>query len=299
MDESAFPLTAGVRVRPLRVGFLVNPGDHDAVRQVMTVNTSLWGGSFNPMIPVLSRRPRWDVGPLPPPSAKQITRGYLSCWQPDLLVSAVPGAGDRYAAVIDLGDWLSESAEHRSPLGVDAVAVFEAVHRRERRFLLREPRDIVLPVAGDERFADLIACCLGRLPDGDDTERFVRQLAAERVPVSADNLLTAFVVTASRTPMWGPLGVGAWDSLPNRSRSAGLLCSSCGGGRRMTWLRSGICGPLASPSCRFPSNGPRTCCQQCAISRTLWRATTIRGATVWKSSDRLGCPSGKATARGR
>jgi hypothetical protein len=268
IDESAFPLTAGVRVRPLRVGFLVDPADRDAVQQVMTVNTALWGGSFNPLIPVLARKPRWDVAPLPAPSAKQITRGYMSCWQPDLLVNAVPGISDLDGDATDLERWLAESSEDRTPLGVGAASVFEALHRRERRFLLREPRDIVLPVAEDERFADLIACCLGCLPEGDDTENFMRQLAAERVPVNASNLLTAFVATASRNPMWGPLGVAGLGLSSVAPYRRGLTLFVMRGGRRMTSWRSGICGRLGSPSCRSRLNGRTACCQVCAASRT-------------------------------
>lgn len=48
-----------VRLRPTRFGFLVSPGDTATLRQVFETNTCLWGGKYNPVIPVFKRRPPW------------------------------------------------------------------------------------------------------------------------------------------------------------------------------------------------------------------------------------------------
>src|SRR5437867_10664121 len=39
-------------LRPLRVGFVVRHGDFDGLWKAVRYNTCLWGGLFNPIIPV-------------------------------------------------------------------------------------------------------------------------------------------------------------------------------------------------------------------------------------------------------
>ena len=46
-------INAKVRVRPLRLGCLIKPNDRAALRRVIEVNTCLWGGIFNFIIPLL------------------------------------------------------------------------------------------------------------------------------------------------------------------------------------------------------------------------------------------------------
>jgi hypothetical protein len=50
-------LTAEIRLRPTRIGFLVRPSDLASVRSIMRVCTCLWGGAYNPIIPVFARPP--------------------------------------------------------------------------------------------------------------------------------------------------------------------------------------------------------------------------------------------------
>src|SRR2546425_9356820 len=80
------------RLRPLRIGFLIRPGDRDALLRSIELNTCLWGGMFNPVIPVFRRAPRGWSGSLRPRSAADIVNGYLEAFDPDILVSI--GLGD-------------------------------------------------------------------------------------------------------------------------------------------------------------------------------------------------------------
>ena len=42
-------LTANVRLRPIRLGFLVQPDDDERLLEVFRINTCLGGGKFNPV----------------------------------------------------------------------------------------------------------------------------------------------------------------------------------------------------------------------------------------------------------
>src|ERR1700751_2040562 len=111
MEELAY-VAVSRRLRPIRFGFLVRPGDSDALLQTVQLNTCLWGGRFNPIIPVFQRLPEgWSDDLLARHSeisrqltthakkrlrrarinAREFARGYLDAFEPDYLVEMTPG----------------------------------------------------------------------------------------------------------------------------------------------------------------------------------------------------------------
>jgi hypothetical protein len=80
--------TLTIRVRPLRVGFLVDPVDRVGLYRAIELSSFLWGGTYNPIIPAYRRTPaKWEshrVRRLPLPS--DIVNGYLNGFDPDLVV---------------------------------------------------------------------------------------------------------------------------------------------------------------------------------------------------------------------
>ncbi len=81
--------TVSVRVRPLRIGYLVHPNDTKGVFRAIELNSFLWGGSYNPIIPAFNRTPsRWEAHPVRRlPKAEDIVTGYLDGFDPDIVVS--------------------------------------------------------------------------------------------------------------------------------------------------------------------------------------------------------------------
>src|SRR3954469_13435106 len=84
---SADRITIERRVRPLRFGFVVDPEDPAAVRRAFEINTILWGGRFNALIPLFRlwppREKNMVAGPFSPVDA---ANGYLSAFEPDYVV---------------------------------------------------------------------------------------------------------------------------------------------------------------------------------------------------------------------
>lgn len=70
-------LSASLRLRPTRIGFLVDPSDAEALRRVFQVCTGLWGGTYNPIIPVCSTIPDCWRDRLFPRGQSDRTRGRL------------------------------------------------------------------------------------------------------------------------------------------------------------------------------------------------------------------------------
>ena len=77
-----------IKLRPIKLGFLVNPNDKKALIRAIEINSMLWGGSYNPIIPAFKKIPAsWKknhegFGY----NGKKIQMGYVDAFDPDFLV---------------------------------------------------------------------------------------------------------------------------------------------------------------------------------------------------------------------
>ena len=77
-----------IKLRPIKLGFLVNPNDKKSLMRAIEINSMLWGGSYNPIIPTFKKIPAsWKknhegFGY----NAKKIQMGYVDAFDPDFLV---------------------------------------------------------------------------------------------------------------------------------------------------------------------------------------------------------------------
>ena len=79
--------TVKVRLRPIKLAFLVNPNDKESLLKAIEINTFLWGGMYNPIIPTYERIPsKWKDGSSKNLSAQSIVSGYLDNFDPDYVV---------------------------------------------------------------------------------------------------------------------------------------------------------------------------------------------------------------------
>ena len=93
---------AEIQLRPTRIGFLVRPSDLASVRTIMRTCACLWGGAYNPIIPVFKRPPKeWRAANYELFKGLAIARGYVRFFEPDVYVEAEEGlleeAGTRRA----------------------------------------------------------------------------------------------------------------------------------------------------------------------------------------------------------
>ena len=85
-------LRAEIRLRPTRIGFLVRPTDKKSLRQIMRLNACLWGGLYNPIIPVYTKTPKeWEDIQHFPMKGKEVAQGYIRFFDPDVYVEAEEG----------------------------------------------------------------------------------------------------------------------------------------------------------------------------------------------------------------
>lgn len=145
------PMLVTRSCRPIKIGFVVDPNDAQAVRTAIEVNSFLWGGEFNPLIPFYSRRPRnWSGLPLARFDRHSVFDGYLTLFDPDVVVpvgsiTLAPsqiGCRDLIPLERVLGDVENNGAPN---YGVGLYEVLEHLIRSELRFVHTRPIQFRLP----------------------------------------------------------------------------------------------------------------------------------------------------------
>jgi hypothetical protein len=162
------------RTRPLRFGFLVRPDDKVRLRKIFQINACLWGGEFNPIIPIFTRVPGWwERRGIRFKNAKQILNGYLDFFEPDLVVEAeqglAAGLGIDQKRVLQLSDILRRAdGERRETYGLDVMDLYRQMYREEYQFVRRHPHQIKVFKPTDKSFEGFVECAFGLFPKAKD-----------------------------------------------------------------------------------------------------------------------------------
>ncbi|MGD0192456.1 MAG: hypothetical protein ABSD74_17095 [Rhizomicrobium sp.] len=163
-------INVDVRLRPIRFGFLVRPEDKSRVLQIFQINSCLWGGEYNPLIPFFQRVPAWwERKGIRFDNARQIVNGYLDFFEPDFLVEAEKGIAETFGVdperVLQLQDILpGEGEETRNRVGLTVFSLFRKMYREEFQFVRRHEHRIVHVTASVADFKPFVGCIFGTFP---------------------------------------------------------------------------------------------------------------------------------------
>ena len=159
-----------IRLRPIRFGFLVRPDDKENILEIFRINTCLWGGIFNPIIPFFESVPSWgEREDFQFDHPKQIINGYLDFFEPDFLVEAEEGLAAEFGfgprRVLQLTDILERQGEGTwDKYGLSVQNLYLGLYQEEFRFELRHQRNIVHIEAKESVFAGFTAANFGGFP---------------------------------------------------------------------------------------------------------------------------------------
>jgi hypothetical protein len=191
-------VTVARELRPLRLSFLIRPGDKAAFRRALQINTILWAGHHNSIIPVYKKKPvQWKEKFFSGPKAQQIIAGYLDAFEPDFIVAMNKGLTDKLQfperRVLSPIDVLNGSDQRHIGYGIGLFEVLKDLYKREFQFHRRHPVKAYLPIAADKNFAALVATCFGEFPH-EASLRYFRKayedvFEAEEVKVDSSNIL--------------------------------------------------------------------------------------------------------------
>lgn len=202
-------LSADIRLRPTRIGFLVNPIDVAQIRDVMRHCSCLWGGRYNPIIPASTRSPKfwqptgkWSWRP----KGWELARRYIQFFDPDVFVDATKGAASRLHLPISRGGvghlgtvlpWSEFVSEDNSPwtafnVGQDVLDLYRYLHRTQYQFVHRVPPPIISLADGpaDEPFFDAV---FGRFPKANSLEYIRSAYLDAFLPTQHEPSVTTFL----------------------------------------------------------------------------------------------------------
>lgn len=191
-----------LRLRPIRFGFLVRPNDAKRTLEIFRINTCLWGGQYNPLIPFLKRVPQWwERSTYSFENARQIVNGYLDFFEPDFLVEAESGLGADLGfhreRVLKLSDLLErEGRKNTNTCGFSVHDLYEDLYLKQFQFKRRHKQRIGHVTASSQKFRNFVACVFGSFP----TQRALKHFEGNfkyvfdptLVNLSADNCLNVY-----------------------------------------------------------------------------------------------------------
>lgn len=168
-------ISGSVNLRPVRLGFLVPPGDLSTVIRVANLCSCLWGGRYNPIIPFFG-----NYGELKERSTYEniksnVTAAYIDFFEPDALVEYSAGMAESLGwntqedslglpRVLKLHELFNLNSRSRPEFkaGIDIAEVISQLYETEFKYKHRHKNTFIdiAPSQGDA-FFDVVG---GRYP---------------------------------------------------------------------------------------------------------------------------------------
>ena len=211
MKRMQQPVFVEINLRPVRIGFLVDPADRATIGNAVRLATCLWGGTMCPLIPVMDTVPEpWlthDVAstmhPTSPRTPEGLTRGHLETFEPDVLVETASGQLDRVRSTKiapkfalrsgRMAELVRSADPWRAPyfdVGLGMDAIYEHLCRTEYQFQRREQPSVMLFAEGDGPSNSFFEVAYGMFPESERMRHFAESyrysLNAETAPAGMD-----------------------------------------------------------------------------------------------------------------
>ena len=169
-----------IRLRPIRFGFLVRPDDAENVLEIFRINTCLWGGMFNPIIPIFESVPSWleDEG-FHFENPKQMINDYLDFFEPDFLVEAEEGLAEGFGfdqeRVRKLADMIEEpGGNYVHKYGLSVYGLYRDLFAKVFQFVQHYGYNIIHVQPTDPVFTSFVAAAFGSFPTQERLRYFER-----------------------------------------------------------------------------------------------------------------------------
>ncbi|MFA4905430.1 MAG: hypothetical protein WC645_02880 [Candidatus Margulisiibacteriota bacterium] len=187
-----------VKLRPIKIAFLVDPREKKAVFEAIKICSFLWGGTYNPIIPVLKRVPAlWKKNDRSinfRSNAKSITLGYIDTFDPDYFVSIgkcdIKHLGLDKERVISANEILENIDSDGTPsYGIGLFEILNYFIDKELKFTRRQPLNICF--TKHEKKSELfLASVFGKLSNNIEKllrDNYGKSIDAEDKNISVDN----------------------------------------------------------------------------------------------------------------
>ena len=159
-----------IRLRPIRFGFLVRPDDAENVLEIFRINTCLWGGMFNPIIPFSESVPSWlESEGFHFENPEQMINDCLDFFEPDFLVEAEEGLAEGFGfdpeRVRILADMIEEpGGNYAHRYGLSVYGIYRDLYTKAFQFEQRHKNPVVHLQPADTAFTNFVAAHFGSFP---------------------------------------------------------------------------------------------------------------------------------------
>ena len=144
------------KVRPLKLAYLIEPNNAEQALHAIRLSSTLWGGTYFPVIPLYKRIPaNWETKPMKPPAAKDVILGYLEGYDPDVLVQIsndvpdfVKNSGLEIIKPADIWKYLDDRSTPQ--FGIGLFEILNDVYEKFFRYKAKYPLKVVVPKVPEE-----------------------------------------------------------------------------------------------------------------------------------------------------
>lgn len=142
--------TVDIKVRPIRIGFIVNPNSK-WLEEALNVNSLLWGGTFNAIIPFTKRKSKYFANDKTNISDNyDLLNGMIKNYDLDLLVFTESIDKDRIKfqnrLIVPISDFSNLYNCSQPKYGVNIFEVIYQFHLKEYKFVRKHPIPFVQPI---------------------------------------------------------------------------------------------------------------------------------------------------------
>ncbi len=162
-----------LRLRPIRFAFLVRPNKDNKsnIQRIFEINTCLWGGMYNPIIPYFELIPSWwSRDRRYWQKSSQIIEGYLNFFEPDFIIEAEEGLGKKLDLpediIVNIKDFHFDESYpgYKEIRGVNVFGIYKKLYHKEYKFVRRHKHEIIMVQVEKERFKLFTSCIFGAFP---------------------------------------------------------------------------------------------------------------------------------------
>ncbi|MBT3690527.1 hypothetical protein HOG11_04195, partial [bacterium] len=145
--------TINIKTRPLKIAFLVDPKSSTQVKKAIQLSSTLWGGSFFPIIQLYKIMPAtWKDGTIKAPLAKDVILGYLDAFDPDILIQlskSVPkyivDSGLKIIKSNEIWDNINEDFNLIPSYGLGIYEILDDIFEQDFKYKMKYPMKIAFP----------------------------------------------------------------------------------------------------------------------------------------------------------
>ena len=144
--------TVDIKLRPLRFAFLVDPGNAQQAREAIRLASTLWGGTYCPIVPLYKRMPKTWRDSIKVPPATSVVLGNIDAFDPDVLVQLsaqmpayLTDTKRRIITPQDVWRTLDDRVAWSPQWGIGVFELFDAMFKEFFKYKSKYPPRMLLP----------------------------------------------------------------------------------------------------------------------------------------------------------